>query len=311
MEVTICRYTTGINNKVDPARIPYDPETGVTGLENCTDMLIDIAGGMSTRRGSDLVESGDFHSGYFLADGSFYAVKNRTTDSALYKVDPQPDGTVSVTGIRSGLTIGALMSYRLVDGKIYYMNGYERGVLSGDASDLWPTSIWPDEDTADNFVDAPIGSHVDMLSGRFLIAVGKELQYTEAGFYGLMDGAINYRVFESEIILIVAVDTGVYVSDEKAVYFLDGRNPEEWILLKVLDYPAIPYCRNQELVDPSQYGLESTRPSALFGTVNGLVIGLPDGTPFNLIDKKVVMTSGYSHGSIMVVDETTIIQSGA
>ena len=110
--------------------------------------------------------------------------------------------------------------------------------------------------------------------------------------------------------MICAVQTGVYVSDHKSVYFLSGIDPNEWLCKKVLNYPAIEWGREQGLVDPSRLGLESFSLSCLFATVNGPVVGMPDGTAINLIDKVLTMPDcNVQSGSIIVVDETLIIQS--
>lgn len=309
MEVIISTYSTGINNKVTPARISYNQESGVADLETADNVIIDSQGGIVSANGNTLVESGDWHSGISLMDGSFYAAKNRDADTALYKVTPQADGTVTTEGIGSNFTKGAMFSWREVDGEYFFMNGYEKGRIVNHVLADWPTSEWPRETTA-QMIETPVGSHLDMLSGRFIIGRDKELIYTEPGLWGLIDNVRNYREFESRILMVCSVDTGLYVSDSEAVYWLAGTNPEQWQLDKVLSYPAIEYSRNNYLVDPSHFGFQTSKPSALFGTVNGPVVGLSDGTAVNLIDKKVQMPTGMSQGAIMIVDETTIIQSG-
>ena len=309
MQVTIQRYSTGINNKVDPVRIPYNQENGISDLETANNIIIDSQGGIVSSRGNAIVETGDWHSGFPLMDGSFYAAKNRTSDTAIYKVTPQADGTIVSEGIGSNFTKGAVFSWCKVDNEYFFMNGYEKGRIVNHSLLDWPTSEWPRETTR-QFISTPAGNHFDILSGRFIIAKNKELIYTEPGLLGLIDNVRNYRKFESDILMVYAIDNGLFVSDSEAVYWLAGLNPEEWQLVKVLPYPAIEYSRNHSLVDPSYFGFSISNPSALFGTVKGPVVGLFDGTVVNLIDKKVQMPIGMSQGAIMVVDETTIIQSG-
>lgn len=311
MKVTLLRSCTGNNNKVDPARILFDEKKGITALEASKDMLIDKSGGLTTRRGTALVAVGDFISAYPAADGSsFYAVKNWSVDSSIEKVVPKADGSVDMIGIRSGLTYGAKMDFCLVGGLIFYMNGFELGVLDGSRSHNWPVSAWPREKAGAVFLPVPAGSHLDILSGRFIIAYGNKYCFTEHDLWGIIDNNRSWRQMESRILMIYAVGTGVFMSDEKAVYFMAGLDPNKWVPLLVLNYPAKEFCRLSGLVDPSHFGLETSVSSAMFGTVRGPVIGLPDGSCFNLIDKKVTMPAGCPVGSIMVVNETTIIQSG-
>lgn len=313
MKITIFRSCGGTNNKVDAARIKFDPETGVIDLEGSKDMLIDKSGGLGTMRGTTLVAAGSFLSAYPAADGSsFYAVKNWSRDSTIEKVIPRADGSIELVGMRAGLTHGARMDFCLVDGLIYYMNGFELGVLTGDKSKPWPVSMWPRRhESTTQFVAVSAGNHLDMLGGRFIISYGNEIKYTELDLWGIIDENQNWRKMESRVLMVYAVGTGVFVSDEKAVYFFEGLNPNKWRARQVLTYPAIEFGRMPGLIDPSNLGFDTSSPSALFKTTKGLVVGLPDGQAINLIDKKVKMPqNGCNFGSIMVVDETTIISSG-
>lgn len=310
MRVNLYTAATGINNKLDPARLQFDQEKGISDLEAAKDMLIDSSGGLATRRGILEVLDGDFISCYPCYDGvSFYAVENRVSDSAIHRVIPKADGTVQSSVLVTGLTRNAKASFCLVGELVYWMNNFQSGVLSADSNSSWPVSEWP-RDTTAQFIPTPAGSFLDMLSGRFIIGKGKELIYTEFGLWGIVDAVRNWERLGSDIQMVYSVESGVFVSDSKAVYFIAGLDPPKWEAKEVLPYPAIPYCRHPHLVSPEKFSLKTTAPSALFGTKRGPVIGLPDGTCFNLIDSKVTLPQNCSSGSIMLVDETTIIQSG-
>jgi len=312
METLLYSYCTGINNKVDPARLAFDAEKGMTELEAATDMLIDKSGGLAASRGNSLAYAGNFISAYPAFDEtSFYAVRNSSTSSMslLEKYIPNASGALSLTGMRSGLTVNAKMDFCTVGGNVYYMNGFEFGFLDGQKSNAWPASVWP-RNTHAPFIVVTAGNHLDMLSGRFIISYDDEIRFTEQGLWGIMDANRNWRQMESRILMICTVNTGVFVSDEKSIWFLDGRDPNKWDAKKVLSYPAIEFQRYPGIIDPSQFGFETSSPAVLFGTKNGPVVGLQDGSCVNLIDKKVALPSGCSAGSIMIVDETTIILSG-
>lgn len=306
---TLYRSCTGINNKIDAARLPFDAEGGVTSLESGVDVLIDQSGGLSARRGTTTVLSGSYHSGFPVSGSAFLAVKDRTADSAIYLMTPQANGGLVEEGVVSGLAKGAPVEFRKVDERVYYMNGFQLGYIEDGAAYAWPVNQWP-RDTTAQFVPTPAGEHFDVISSTFVLIKGKEIIYTEPGLWGLVDNTRNYRRLESPGLMVASVDTGLYVSDSETVYFLPGRNPAEWVPKKVLDYPAKPYCKHHKLVDPSHFGLQTSDPSVLFGTVRGPVLGLPDGSVFNLIDKQVAMTDTGIRGAIMVVDETTILLSG-
>lgn len=309
MDRTIFSGGVGINNKVEPHRLPFDLKTGAVAFEEATDVLVDPTGEVSTRRGTSLLESGSFHS-MWATQGGFYTIKDGTTTSDLYKVVVNSDGSLDLQGVWSGLTLNKQLSYADLDDYTLYCNGYQYGKLQDGARSAWPVNEQAREGSTKEAT--PIGKHIDVVSGRVLVAVGDEVFFTEYGLPGLVDPNKGRRRFEGgEVIMVASVQTGFYVSTEQAVYFVGGVAPIlELPVKKVLNYPAIEYGKNQELIDPSFFGFETTQLSTLFATVNGPVVGLPDGTAVNLIDKQIKMTDcGQQTGAIMVVDESLIIQS--
>jgi len=309
-KMLLYRACSGVNNKVPGERLQYDPTTGVTDLKWASDILIDKTGGIASRRGSENVYPGEFVSAYPADGGGFYAVRNRTLDSAIEWFYPKADGSLDMVGVRSDLKKDAKTSFCCVGGQTFHSNGFQNGVISGTIAGPWPTSVWP-RDTTEQFISTPVGSHIDILSGCFLVAVDNHLWFTPPGLYGIVSPTRGVRRWEKRIIMVFAVGTGAFVGDERAVYWCEGRDPSKWTMTKKLDYPAVEHAKAPQLVDPSFFGLQSTEPSALFGTVNGPVVGLPDGTCINLIDKKLSLPLSCRSGAIMIVDETTIIQTGA
>lgn len=303
---TFYNRCSGINNKLDEVslRIGEDCELS-TGM----DILIDKKGGIVSANGNSIVASGNYHSGFDVGDGTFICAMDYATGCALYKCIPNGDGSLTVNGLCMGMTKGAKVSYCWVEDEIYYMNGFEKGIISGDTSKPWIVSEWPRE-TEEVYLPTPTGKFLDIISGCFVIASGQEIIWTESSIWGIVNENTSWEKLESDVRMIYSVGTGVYISDSIGVYWCAGKNPNEWIFEKVLGYPAIPYKRHSKLVDPSKFGFQSFVPAALFGTVNGPVIGLADGSVFNLVDKKVTMPKNYSSGGLMVVDETMIILSG-
>lgn len=301
----------GLNNKIVSHRLPFDKEKGVHAFEDTMDILIDRTGEVVTKRDATNVNAGSFHSMFKVPNG-FFVVEDRVSDSAIYKAIPDSTGQITLSGIRSGLLRGAKVSFLERDGEFLYSNGTQSGIINDIVSEPWPTNEWTGSENNSDMVATPAGIHLGMLSGRILLAVGKEIIFTEYGLPGIIDNVKNRRRYKSKVSMILPVQTGVYVSDEYAVYFLTGNNPRSWTSEKVLDYPAVEWGTNQDLINPSMFGLESYKPAGLFATVNGPVIGMPDGTPINLTEKNVTMPKncGTQSGSILVVDETTVIQSG-
>lgn len=309
MNVPIYSGGIGINNKVEPYRLPFDRKTGTTAFEEATNVTVDSTGAVATVGGTELLESGEFHSFWAIQEG-FYVVKNDLTYSTLYMAVVNADGSLNMQGVWEGLLLNNKLSYTDLDGATLYSNGTQHGSLEHGTRSVWPVSEWTQDDRIK--VATPAGSHIDVLSGIVLVAVDDEVFFTEYGYPGLVDDNEGRRRFEGRVIMVASVQTGAYISTDKAVYFVEGTEPRKWRTKKVLPYPAIEYGRNQDLVDPSFFGIETTQLSVLFATVNGPVVGLPDGTAINLIDKQVKMPScGQPIGSIMVVDESLIIQTQA
>lgn len=309
-KVRIYTGSSGLSNKVAPHRLPFDDETGVAGLEAAYNVVIDKTGQVVTRRGMINGQSGSFHSLYPFNDNSFLCVKEGNGESLLMRAFVDHDLVITLEGIRSGLSPSAKMTFCEVAGRYYYMNGAQLGSTDGETSLDWPHSVYPRETEAVH-VPTFAGNHLDMISGTFVYAKNDELFWTEDKHWGIVRlGAANRR-FKSRILLNACVQTGTYVSDEQGVYFIKGVDLYQCQVRKILNYPAVEFCRMPGLIDPSEFGLETNQLSVMFGTVRGPVIGLPDGTAVNLIDKAVNMPTdcGGSQCGMMVVDESMIIMS--
>lgn len=309
-QVPIFSGATGINNVIDPVRLPFDPQAGVGALEDAVDFIIDRTGALVTRPGIEKVGDGFFHS-LFPSGDVFYAVKDRDADSALYVCRPGPSGQVSLDEIGSGFTIGRRFDYwDLGDGRVFFVNGAEHGFIFQDQVFPWPENDWPGPESNADFRQPPPGEHLAMISGRFLISQGSLLYYTEYGLPGLVDMARNVARFESKIRMIAPVSAGVFVSDERAIYFLAGSNPPEWTRTQVAGYPAIEWGVLKRPVHLYDLGIDAGGVGVLMATERGPAVGLPDGGFLNLIDKQLQVDQGCSTAAIELVDQTLIIQAG-
>jgi hypothetical protein len=50
----------------------------------------------------------------------------------------------------------------------------------------------------------------------------------------------NFKQYPSRVLLLSAVEDGIYVSDLERIYFMGGGDPSEAVLIHKADYPAIP-----------------------------------------------------------------------
>lgn len=307
--VPVFSGSIGLNNKITPHRLPYSLETGVGALEEASNVIIDQTGEPVTRRGYSLLEAGTFHS-MLPVDSYFYIAKDRTTDTAIYLASISSNsGQVSLTGVVSGLTKKLKLSYFRLRNTIFYSNGEQSGRLDGSAVSPWPESEFTHETTADM---APFikGKHIGLFAGRALASVGPRLIFSEYNLFGLYDTVRNIREFESDIILICPVQTGVFISTTEAIYFLSGKNPSKWTVDQVTTFPAVEWCKQFDLVKPGDLKSDSISLAALFGTVRGPALGLSNGTVQTQIDTNISLNLNcQSPGAIVLHGDTLILQS--
>jgi hypothetical protein len=307
--VPVFSGSIGLNNKIAPHRLPYSIESGVGAFEEATNVIIDQTGEPVTRRGYSLLEAGSFHS-MIPVDTYFYVAKDRTSDTAIYLASISSiSGQINLVGVVSGLTKKLKLSYFRLRDTIFYSNGEQSGMLNGSASSPWPESNFTHETTADMkpFIK---GKHISLFAGRALASVGPRLVFSEYNLFGIYDAVRNVREFESDIVLVCPVQTGVFVSTTMAIYFLSGKNPAKWTLDQVTTFPAVEWCKQYDLVKPGDLKSDSVSLAALFGTVKGPAIGLSNGTVQTQIDTNISLNlTCHSPGAIVLHGDTLILQS--
>ena len=106
-ESTVFRGVSGLNNKIDPLRHRYSTETGIGELAEAVNCDIDDSGMISRRSGQTEISAGTFLTAY-CNKGDCFVVMDRDDDSAIYQLGVDYS---TLTGIRSGLTKGAMVSF--------------------------------------------------------------------------------------------------------------------------------------------------------------------------------------------------------
>jgi hypothetical protein len=308
----IFRGGLGINNKVAPERLRFDPELGIMAFESAENVLVDQSGAVVGLQGSVKIKDGQFHS--ILSGKEYgYIVQNfpKYNDSHIMRIDINSSG-LSLTGVRSGLSM-ARMDWCWVNGLVFYSNGHENGMIQGTMSLPWKESISSDEQDNVQY-GIPVAEHLGYNAGRIFMSYtdpdGKHiLAFTKFGKYGLRDIARDAEQFPTRILMYIPAADGHYISDEENIYFLSGLNPESWTLRKVAGYPVLEWGLHNGTVDPSFLGFDTNVPSMLVATANGPCLLMPSGQIVNLIDKAVTMPDCINAG-IALLDETLIIQTG-
>jgi len=295
--ISIFRGTTGLNDKIDPARLRFDPETGVQDLAEAVNIDIDSSGRPSRRKGYSQLRSEAVHSLWSNGDVCYYV-----SGTALYQLNL--DWTR--TGLRSGLTTGAPMSFCNPDGgtKTYYCNGFENGVISSGVSSAWigspyvgPVTIWKISTIP------PVGHLLESIGGYMLIAEDDVLWHSVQFAHSWYRPSRDRFQFDGRISMIKALDDGLWVSDAKATYWLEGLDPMQWKRNLKADYPALfgsaAYFDGALLGEGNLYGrcVVWTTPK------NGICIGGPQGYFANLTQRKLVYPACDRRGAGLVIGD--------
>lgn len=287
--ITIFTGTTGINNKVDPSRLSFDPKTGIVDLAAAVNIDIDDTGRPSRRPGYTATVRTEAWKNLFGC-GS-YAVG--TKGNALCVIEANMDHTA----IRN-VNASAKMSYvRDSDGDqdiVYYTNGHENGKIINKISYSWTVGTLTSE--TKEFASAPTG-HLLEKRNRMFIAQDNILWYSEPNSCNLYRLGTNHFRFMSKIKMVQAVTGGLWVSDSDDIYFLGGeifpQNMEMPLQEKMADYPV---SRGTGVKIPgSKIGVEGLSGIVvMFTTDKGVCIGTKDGQLINATERKINLPSSLT-----------------
>ena len=288
--IVVLNTCLGLNNKVDPVRIKFDPESGISELAVAVDIDIDSSGRISRRKGYERVLSGAGHSLFPYNNICFVVVDSSLT--ILY-LDFSTKTLLQVTDSR--------MSYCAVGTRVYFANGYEKGYIENEVVYPWEKGTYVGRDTTKELYDPPIGQLLEVWNGRMFVAQEDALWYSERFNYHAFAFGENYVSFPGRLRMVRAVKDGLFVSTEKETYFLGGMTPTSFAQLKVADYPAI--LGTDILVDGRKLrGGEIVDRVVMWTSTEGICIGGPGGMFENLTERKLVYPSANVGAGVCIDD---------
>lgn len=213
----------GLRNTVSPERLAPGE------LELAVNIDIDDAGQVRRRRGQTRKAVGDFHSLWAAPGGRVLVVRDGqlgllASDYTLTVIDPDA-GAAPVGYVEVGDTI--FYSSRDVSGKILGDNS-RVGWGAQDGSTRWVSPVVRPTETLGAIsgrmlAAPPKASLLGAWNGRIYLADGPYLWATELFLFDYVDKTRNFLQFESEITVLAAVDDGIYVGTQDALYFLTGQ----------------------------------------------------------------------------------------
>lgn len=295
--VPLFRGTSGLNTVVDPVRLPYDRDTGISALAVAVNVVLDDTGRPSRRDGHGLVFDDLPAHSLFCDGGDCLFVAEDTLCQLL------PDYTRVV--LRTGLRDGARVDYAQVNADIYYTNTSQFGIVrSGGLHETWAGKPYVGPATNRVFSGPIPGEHIAFHAARVWLSTGQHAVYSEPFGWSWFDLTRNFVSLDSRVRMMKPVRDGMFMSSEKAIYFLKGRDPKEFELLKVATYPALEWSVAIDLIEGLEIGLQIPGGlgglCALWGSPAGICLGMPDGSMINMTRDKVVLPENLSAGASLL-----------
>ena len=141
----------------------------------------------------------------------------------------------------------------------------------------------------------PHGSFVTWLAGRLYIANGSTLYFSNALRPHLYNPAHNLIPFSGNISFVEAVTDGMYVGDERGVWFLDGTDPTQFKMRLVSTCRAV---RGSSIKIPPEHLPEkkvpATNPVALWLSTSGYTVGMDGGATVELQPERIKVPAGLT-----------------
>lgn len=291
-DVLLLDKCKGINNVVDPVRLQYDPKVGMVQLAMAVNVDIDDTGRVSRRKGYTQLRAEECHSIWSTSDGlkTFYV-----SGGSLYRLSVE--GTR--TGLRSGLTAGQRMSYCQPSGaEIYYSNGFENGKIVDDVSYSWigssyvgPTLIWKVETVP------PVGKLLGSFGGYLLIAADNILWYSLPFSYSWYVLSRDRVEFESEIVMLGCLTSGVWLGTLDGVYWLGGAEPGKWSRQQISS--AVSVQGSAVVADGNLFGEGLPGKVVVWASKDGIFVGDERGQAVNVTrDSLSLGRAGRGYGTV-------------
>jgi len=285
----LLRATTGLNNKDDPTRLSYNPESGVAELAEAVNVNIDKTGKPSRRKGyievSDLT---DVHSMfphneylYLIANGVLYAMNHS-------------QGLTSLGAIGNART-----SYQPVGEKLYFTNLLSNGYLIDRNRFPWDASEYIGPPTDRTYSNPPMGSHLCLFQGRMLIAKDNFVYGSERFAYHWFDMARCYLPVGADIRMLARVETGFYVGVDGRILYYEGNEFESVSMTEISKETIV--TGTEQMVQGSWFpDYRIFKPMIIAATDKGVVLLGPGGFYKNLTEDKVVYESSKFGGSVII-----------
>lgn len=148
----------------------------------------------------------------------------------------------------------------------------------------------------------PAGEFVRATAGRIFVATGDTLYYSEPLRPHLHDPRHNFITFQGRIRFIEALVSGLFVGDDRGVWWLPGTDPTQFSLR--LASSALPVARSSVLVNGAHFSREITTTDldvAVWLSSEGYVLGRPSGDAVSLHPERVRVAADLEGRSVFLI----------
>ena len=299
--ITIFRASSGLNVVVDPARLTFDPDTGVSALSAAYNITHDQTGRPSRRKGYDDTAITESCHSVFCEGGEALAA----IGTSLCLIAPDLSGY----RVLATITDGARVSYAQVDDTIFWVNGFEKGYVRNGANNSWVRGTYYGPTSLRRLSDPPIGTIVFAFNGRIYIVQGKALFYSDPFSLNAFDLARGFIPFEGQVTMARPVAGGVFVGTSEGAWFLAGTDAVKFQLVKISGSPVI--AGTDAKVDFNTIGLDQllqgrTGEGVIWTSTAGIYLGTADGMVFNLTKDKLTERSA-TEGAALIIDGNYVV----
>lgn len=261
-----------INNIKDPSGLEMNKG-------ECVDLCnfdVTLDGVLARRPGYTLDTAGDFRNGWNSKSDAYY-VKN----NIIYKHANTPISIASVIGETCFCDLGEYVAYSSASGTGFYPT----------LSEVYDNDL--DREFCDS-VSSFIATSMCYYNGRLYFACGESILASRSYKFNLYD----YReyvvaTYQTSVLGLFAVNTGIYVLTEDKVYFLGGSDAfnDDFTQKIAFPYGGVRGVNGQivpaSYIEPSRFGN-----AALFVTVQGVCVGYDNGEVLNLMINEVSLPLG-------------------
>jgi len=269
--------------------LPYDPAQGHLNLAACSNISISDSGKrISRRKGNRRIVTSSANSLFPLPDKLLFVsggkIKALSTDLS------------TVTDIVTVSTWPA--SFCQIADTTYWVNGNEAGKIIGTTNYDWkkPTGYTDRKDPTKVYSDPPPGVKIAYYRGRIYIADHNVVWVSEPYAPNLFMLKMNLQ-FETGVIMVRPVASGLFISDNDKTWFLRGTGPNDFAYDVALGRPAILHSDspvNGAMITNQSGGVSVAggNDAALWLNDEGFCWGNPDGSIVEFTKERFIPPDG-------------------